>query len=264
MSTRDGCHQLTGYADLFLTSAGITSVKVNPPPWQPPKANIARPVTLPPLTGALPDEIRQVVGRVKAVYAPDDSGSMYGSFGDPTGIRYAAAQSMVGLQRRSGGGEAGVVHWGSDAPVELVTSLVDVGRGRRLLDKALQIPPTLGGNDLPAALRRVSEVLAGTSRGDIPLVFVISDGIEAVTTDTHAAIAALPRNSVHMLLVDRSTGCTEEIEKDWATVAFGSFTRLPDLDTTAMAMSLANIYANALGLSLAPAKPTTSKTWRKR
>jgi hypothetical protein len=41
-----------------------------------------------------------------AAVAPDvdETGSMYGSFGDPTGIRYAAAQSLVAMQRRSGGG----------------------------------------------------------------------------------------------------------------------------------------------------------------
>jgi hypothetical protein len=67
-----------------------------------------------------------------------------------------------------------------------------------------------------------------------------------------------------MVLVDRSNSCSPEMEKAWGTVAFGSFTRLPDLDTTAMAMTLANVYANALGLSLSSNTPATKKTWRKK
>lgn len=264
MTGRDRCCQLVGGADLFLASPGVAAQKVDPPLWQHPKKDAARPVRLPPLTGALPREIRQLAGRVKAVYATDDSGSMYGSFGDPTGVRYAAAQSLIELQRRTGGGEAGVVHWGSEAPEELVTPLIDVRRGRRQLDRALQIPTTLCGNDLPAALRRTDEVLAGLGQNDIPLVFVLTDGGEAVTAATHAAVSALPKRCVHMLLVDRSNCCDAAMEKAWATVAFGSFTRLPDLDTTAMAITLARIYANALGLSLASTTPRTDKTWRKK
>ncbi|WP_325329978.1 VWA domain-containing protein, partial [Mycobacterium sp.] len=222
MTASDRCRQLVGGSALFLASPGGAVTKVDPPTWQPPKKCAARPISLPSLAGALPNEVRQLAARVKAVYVADDSGSMYGSFGDPTGVRYAAAQSLVELQRRSGGGQASVVHWGSDAPEEMATPLVDVRRGRRQLDDALQIPPTLGGNDLPAALRRAMEVLSILGRSDIPLVFVLSDGIEFVTSEVHAAVAALPKNAVHMVLVDRSNGCSPDMEKDWAKVAFGS------------------------------------------
>lgn len=162
------------------------------------------------------------------------------------------------MQRRSGGGLAGVVHWGTSAPEEMVTPLVDVRRGRRLLDRGLQIPETLGGNDMPAALRRVDEMLPPLGRNDVPLAFVITDGIESVTAETHAAVAALPKRSVHMLLVDCSNGCSEEMEQAWRTVAFGSFTRLPHFDTKAMAMVLATVYAQSLGLSL-DSTPTTPR-----
>jgi hypothetical protein len=207
-------------------------------------------VVLPPLVGGSSREIHELAQKVLAVFAIDDSGSMYGSFGDPTGIRYAAAQSLVAMQRRSGGGLAGVVHWGTSAPEDMVTPLVDVRRKRRLLDQGLQIPETLGGNDMPAALRRVAEILPRLSKNDVPLVFVITDGIESVSAETHAAVSALPKGSVHMLLVDCSNGCTEEMERDWLTVAFGSFTRLPHFDTKAMAMALATVYAESIGLSL--------------
>ena len=257
MSARQPCRQLIGHTNAFGISPSAVTVKVNTV-IQP----AARPVVLPPLVGASPREIRELAQKVLAVFATDDSGSMYGSFGDPTGIRYAAARSLVAMQRRSGGGLAGVVHWGTSAPEEMVTPLVDVRRKRRLLDRGLQIPKTLGGNDLPAALRRVAEMLPPLDRNDIPLVFVITDGIEDVTAETHAAVAALPKGSVHMLLVDCSNGCSEEMEQAWRTVAFGSFTRLPHFDTKAMAMALATAYAQSLGLSLA-STVTTPRRRRK-
>jgi hypothetical protein len=222
------------------------------------RISTTRPVVLPPLMGGSPSEIRALAQKVLAVFAIDDSGSMYGSFGDPTGIRYAAAQSLVALQWRSGGGLAGVVHWGTSCPEEIVTPPVDVRRKRRLLDTGLQIPETLGGNDMPAALRRVAELLARLGRNDVLLVFVITDGIESVTAETHAAVAALPKGSVHLLLVDCSNGCSEDMEQAWRTVAFGSFTRLPHFDTTAMAMALATVYAQSFGLSL-DSTPTTPR-----
>jgi hypothetical protein len=186
---------------------------------------------------------------------------MYGPFGDPTGIRYAAAQSLVAMQRRSGGGLAAVVHWGTSAPEDMVTPLVDVRRKRRLLDQGLTIPETLGDNDFPAGLKRAAELLPRLGRNDVPLVFVISDGIESVTAETHAAVTALPKRSVHMLLIDCSNGCSEEMEEAWRTVPFGSFTRLPHFDTTAMAMALAAVYAQSLGLSLdsTPTSPRRRK-----
>ena len=135
----------------------------------------------------------------------------------------------------------------------MVTPLVDVRRNRRLLDRGLTIPKTLAGNDMPAALRRVAEVLPPLGPNDIPLVFVITDGIENVTAELHAAVAALPQGAVHMLLIDCWNGCSEEMEQAWRTVAFGSFTRLPHFDTMAMAMALATVYAQSLGLSLGSA-----------
>jgi hypothetical protein len=255
-----GCRQLRATSRMTLASPGASAATI-------PLAQLnsgsqptqAKPVTLPPLIGATPPEIRERVRHVTAVFAVDASGSMYGPFGDPEGIRYAAALSLIDLQRRSGGGQAGVVHWGTEAPREMVTPLMDVRRGRRAFDSALQIPPSLGGNDLPAALRRSAEVLSTATAGSTPLVFVITDGIEDVTPETHAAVAGLPPGSVHMLLVDRSGGCTSELETAWRAVAFGSFTRLPHLDTSDMALTFGRIYAQALGLSLSPTSPTTSR-----
>ncbi len=89
-------------------------------------------------------------------------------------------------------------------------------------------------------------------KGVIPLVFVITDGIEAVTTSVHRGVGALPPGSVHMLLVDRASGCTEEMEADWRGVAFGSFTRLDDADTRAMGDQLAATVAAAIGANYQP------------
>lgn len=250
MSTSGPCRQLIGRANVVVGSPNGVAVKVKTVVRRG-RISTARPVVLPPLVGGTPSEISDLAQQVLAVFAIDDSGSMYGLFGDPTGIRYAAAQSLVAMQRRSGGGLAGVAHWGTSCPEEMVTPLVDVRRNRRQLDHGLQIPETLGGNDMPAALRRVAEMLPRLGRNDIPLTFVITDGIESVTAETHAAVAALPKRSVHMLLIDCSNGCSEEMEQAWRTVAFGSFTRLPHFDTKAMAMALATVYAESLGLSLA-------------
>jgi hypothetical protein len=257
MSARQPCRQLIGHTKLFVESPSTVAVKVHTIVRRG-RIGTARPVMLPLLVGGSPSEIRALAQKVLTVFAIDDSGSMYGSFGDPTGIRYAAAQSLVAMQRRSGGGLAGVVHWGTSCPEDLVTPLVDVRRNRHRLDRGLQIPETLGGNDMPAALRRVAEMLPRLGRHDIPLTFVITDGIESVSAETHAAVRALPKGSVHMLLVDCSNGCSEEMEQAWRTVDFGSFTRLPHFDTKAMAIALATVYAQSLGLSL-DSTPTTPR-----
>lgn len=256
MTAYEECRQLAGTQALRLWSPGRAALRIAAPVWRRPPRG-AQPIVLPPITGGTMKEIRAKAKQIKAVYAPDDSGSMYGPFGDALGVRYAAAKSLVALQRRSGGGKAGVIHWGSGAPASLATAPVDVTKGKHTLDKALTIPPTLGGNDLPAALRRTAEILLPLEPDEIPLVFVITDGIEAVTTATHDAVAALPAGCVHLLLVDRSNGCTPGMELDWATVAFGSFTRLTHLDTRAMATEIAQIYATALGFTLSTTKEST-------
>lgn len=255
MSVRQPCRVLIGTTNVGVESPGVVAVRVDTAPRSR-RSSTARPVVLPPLVGGSQREIRTQAQKVLAVFATDDSGSMYGSFGDPTGIRYAAARSLVAMQRRSGGGLTSVVHWGTQAPEELVTPLVDVQRKRRLLDRGLTIPENLGGNDMPAALRRAADMLLPVSRDAVPLVFVITDGMESVTADTHAAVAALPKRCVHLFLVDCSNGCSEEMEHAWRTVAFGSFTRLPHFDTQAMAMALATVYAQSLGLSLDSAATT--------
>lgn len=217
-------------------------------------ARPARPVVLPPLIGATPTQIRERVGRMLVVFACDDSGSMYGTWGDPTGIRYAAALSLVGLMERSGGGRAAVVHWGTEAPIGLALTPVRVRQGRRALRRALTVPPTLGGNDLPLALERCRLVTPGATPDEHVVHFVLTDGIEPVTAAVHAAVAALPPGSVHMLLVDRSGGCGAGMEADWRSVAFGSFTRLQTFETAAMSRQLAEIFAGSMGLSMPAAR----------
>lgn len=251
MTIRGLCRQLGGTTNVELKSLGTVASKVPTIARSRPTKADAQPINLPPLTGKRKDEIARLARRTVTLYLPDDSGSMYGTFGDPTGIRYAAARSLDRLQRQSGGGLAGVVHWGTDAPMDMVTRPVDVKKCRRVIEKALVIPPSLGGNDLPAALRRAAEILP--NNGDyLPLIFVISDGIEDVTDETHEAVAGLPPSSVHLLLLDRSNWCSGEMEEAWRSVAFGSFTRLEHLDNTrTMAIELAQIYAKALGVSLA-------------
>jgi von Willebrand factor type A domain len=261
--TRYGVRQLVGRVALRLPAPG-TALAVVPAPLQRPPRQPARPIVLPPLAGRPSQEIERLVRRATVLFLMDDSGSMYSHWGDERGVRYAAALSLVELMRRAGGGRAGVVHWGSAAPPELVTPPVDVRRDRRELRRALTIPiPTLGGNDLPAALDRAAELLSPGSEDDRAFAFVIGDGIEAVTPEVHRAVAMLPQRAVHMLLVDRSGGCDAEMERAWQSVAFGSFTRLDVFDTTAMAYQLANSFAACLGLDpLSAVSPTNPRSPR--
>ena len=57
----------------------------------------------------------------------DDSGSMYGLIGDRSGIRYAAAQSLVAMQRRSGG-DFGMVRRELGAEIQALF-LIGLARG---------------------------------------------------------------------------------------------------------------------------------------
>jgi hypothetical protein len=217
----------------------------------------ARPVWLPPMVGASPDEIRLLLRLLI-----DDSGSMYGRWGDPTGVRYAAAQSLLGLIERSSGrgasSRAAVIHWGTDAPAALALAPIDVRRGRKALKQALTVPPTLMANNLPLALARAREMTPRLIEEEQAIYYVLSDGIEDVTPAMHAAIAALPAGSVHMVLVDRSGGCDPAREAAWNHVAFGSFTRLKTFDTTEMAQQLAEVFATSISLEM-PEAPTTER-----
>lgn len=186
---------------------------------------------------------------VDLVVLPDDSGSMYGSWGDQTGIRYATALSVVDLMQRMGGGRVGVVHWGTDAPREQVLPLTDVGKGRKALRRALQIPPSLGGNNFPAALDRAAEVLADSTPERIKLVVALTDGIEHLGPEVHSSLARLPQGSVHVLLVDRSHGCDDDLERQWRSLPL-TFARLDILDTRQMSWQVAEFLAAAVGLTM--------------
>ena len=154
-----------------------------------------------------------------------------------------------------GGGRVGVVHWGSYAPKDQVLALTDV-RQRRRIAKALRIPAvTLGGNDFPAALERVAEVLASAREGRTTLVVALTDGIEELGTRIHPALAGLSAGSVHVLLVDRSAGCTGALEAQWRSLPL-SFCRLDTAETATMAWQIAEALAAAVGLHMpGPAGP---------
>jgi hypothetical protein len=171
MIVRPAGQQLDGTVSLGLAARGGIGQQTVIPAFTP--SDIAQSVDLPALLGAPRPVIAQKVKRIKSAIAPDDSGSMYASFGDPTGIRYAAAKSIVKWMRKQGGGRVGVVHWGTD--VGQVLAPVDVRRERRALDRTLQIPPTLGGNNLPAAIRKATDVLLPLDADDVPVVLIITD-----------------------------------------------------------------------------------------
>ena len=178
----------------------------------------------------------------------DDSGSMYGTWGDPTGVRYAAARSVLEFLRRCGAGQLGVIHWGSTAPEELALPPTDVRKGRGQILKALRIPPTLGGNNLGAALRLAA-------KWSCTLTVVITDGMEDFSLDLRRPIGALPEASIHVLLIDRSRGCGPEFEAQWRSLPLGSFVRLDDSDVLRMAHQIAELICRAVGARM-PSLPT--------
>lgn len=256
-STNPG--QLIGESDAELRALaceyGLMRPVTHPRPERP-----APPVYLPPLEGALPKVIRARVRRTVVFFLFDDSGSMYGRYGDPHGVRYAVGRSVTGLMDRSGGGRAGAIHWGTDAPMPMVLVPVDVCKGKRALKAAMVVPPTLGGNDLPLALRRAAEVTPPVAKDETVFYYVITDGGEPVTPAMHAAIAALPPGSIHVLLVDNSGICDAAMETAWATCAFGSWTRLETFDTKQMATQIAEIFAASIGLQMPDPTSTERET----
>jgi len=252
---------LVGRAGLGLRAAGDAYKAVPPPACKPPVRQ-ARPIVLPSMIGAPVKEIRRRIQKVLVFFVVDDSGSLYGVWGDPGGVRYAAALSLLGLMERSAGkkaGRAAVIHWGTTAPAELALVPVEVKRGRRALRQALTIPPTLGGTNLAAALDRAHAMTPELLEAEQVVYYVLSDGIEEVTAAIHAAVGALPAGSGHMVLVDRSGGCDPAMEAAWQAVAFGSFTRLKTFDTREMSLQLAEIFASSMGLSMAEQPDPKSK-----
>jgi hypothetical protein len=250
VSVSRALRRLSGREDLGLEGGGTHPVVPPPPPYLAPK-RFAKPVYLPPMVGAPGEAQKKLLEAAVAVFVIDDSGSLYfGSSGDLTGIRYAAPLSLLGLMRRGGGGRAGVVHYGSEAPAALATPLLDVRRDRRQLQDALSIPtPSLGGTNVASGFARCAELLAEDPSGQA-VVYLIGDGLEAISPSARQAIAALPPRSVHLLLVDRSGSCDAALEAGWRSLPLGSIHRLDVFDTKAMAWQLAEIFASSIGLQM--------------
>jgi hypothetical protein len=249
--------QIVAAPDLQLGAPGSLGVVVPAPDLTP--TLVAKPVNLPNLMGPRTAAVRAAVAKAIVEFVIDDSGSMYGSYGDDTGIRYAAANSLVRLMRRSGGGRAGVIHWGSC--VGGVLQITDIKKDRKEIDRALSIPPDLGGTEMGPALSRAAEELSGLAAGETPVVFVITDGICDPDGYVTSAMANLPSSSVHLLLIDRSNCCSQGLEATWRATPASTVTRLNHLDTKGMALELAQVFADSLGLSLAT--PANSKTTTK-
>jgi len=257
--TPRGCTQLLGRNTLSLLAPGAALRKVSVTAHLGP-AQPARSIVLPPLQGASKAVIRARLARLTVFFLVDDSGSMYGTWGDPNGVRYAAARSLLELLRRSGGARVSIIHWGTDAPADMALAPIKLPRGRKDLELALSIPPTLGGTNVLSALGRAAELTPPLVEDEQAIYFILGDGIELVTPAINTALSALGERQVHMLLVDRSGGCDPALEAAWRSVPFGSFTRLRTFDTRAMAHQLAQIAAATLSLEISQPPAETRKT----
>jgi Mg-chelatase subunit ChlD len=184
------------------------------------------------------------------VQAIDDSGSEYGL--DPTGMRYAAALSVLKLLRRRDDATVGVVHWGSTAPSELMLPLTPVTE-HRSIEKALTIPEHgLGGTNVAAGLAAASNLLANRRRDARTVVVILTDGLEAVGPAAAQQISQLPLRCVHVVLVDPANTCSPDLEGGWRALGLGSFTRLEQIRTELMAWQIAEVVARAAGTAMPP------------
>ncbi|SOD73507.1 hypothetical protein SAMN05892883_2801 [Jatrophihabitans sp. GAS493] len=262
MITSGECRPVGGTHHLTLNRLATASPYIAPPPRP---ITVAQAVTLPPLVGAPKADIERLVRDSVHAEAPDWSGSTFSVWGgDPNDAIGAAGESLFNLQKRSGGGSGLVVPWGSHPPANLVAGPMDVRKNIRELKTSLRTRVNLGGNDLPAALRRVAERLPSLREGQALTVFIPTDGCEAVTRSTHDAVAGLPENSCHLILIDPLNWCSPAMEDDWRSVAFGSVTRIEDLSVRNLATELAGIYAASLGLALGTTPPPVHPARRTR
>jgi hypothetical protein len=247
---------LDGLSELALTTPGGVINQIVLQPSFRVETGYAAVIRLPEPIG-WPDS---KVADVDLVICQDDSGSMYGTCGDPGGVRRAVALSLVGLLRSGPrGSRVAVVHWGSDAPAELAMPLTDPRRHHRRVLQAFAIPSQLGGTDLAAGLSRACELLAASSPDRVQLVLVLTDGLQDVGSALEQELRLLPARCVHILLIDRHQNCTPELERRWRAMPLGSFTRL-DLDNAQLSWQAASILANAVGLQM----PTLSATPARR
>ena len=212
----------------------------------------AAPLRVPPLTGESRAAIAKLVRQITMNFLIDCSGSMSGPWGDPTDVTGAAAESVINLQRASGGGHAGVVLWGSDAPRDLAVGPLDVTRDAKALRAALRNNASLGGTNIAAGIARGKELADAAPAGDTVITVVLTDGMETVDDAVRAAVASLAPSSMHICLIDRSNGCSPAMEAAWRSLPLGSFTRLQSFDLVDITSQIVTIFANTLHLT-APA-----------
>lgn len=237
--------QWTGWTGLGSSAV----VEPAPPATFAPSTAGVRPLRVPPLTGQPRAVIAQLVRDVTLLFLIDRSGSTFGPWGDPTDVTGAAAEGVIDLQRASGGGRAGVVLWGSDAPRNLAVGPLDVVKDSRELRAALRNTTSLGGTNIAAGIARGKQLADAAPSGHTVITVVLTDGIEIVDDRVRAAVSSLPPHSMHICLVDRANGCTPDMEAAWRSLPLGSFTRLQSFDLADITTQIVTIFATSLGLT---------------
>lgn len=230
------------------------------PPFNVAVESAAQPIDLPALVGASEQVVRKLTGELEIWMLIDDSASMWAWNADRQLVRYAAARSLLRCVAKTGkDATAGVIHWGATAPDRLVTGPLNIRKQRPGLGRALTVSECLGGTEVTCALRQAAAHSTHQPHRR-RIYFVLTDGIAEVASEVHDALEALPAESVHMLLVDRSHGCDPLTETAWRRAAFASFVRLESFDRRAMAVQLASTVAESLGLALASGEDNAQAT----
>ena len=251
MTTPRPCQPVHAARALRLTRPGSVGAH-RPTPALTGAGQVARPITLPALTGAPAADIRDRVRAFHLETLPDWSGSTFSLWGgDPHDAIGAAAASLYQWLARHGGGTAGVLPWGTTPATHLALGPVPVKKNLKQLTRATRDRVNLGGNDLPAALRAATHRTATLDPAVTATYWIPTDGIEPVTTETLDALAALPPGSVHLVLIDPLHGCTPDLETQWRALPFGSITRIDTPTVPQIATTIAELAATALNLHLA-------------
>lgn len=189
---------------------------------------------------------RAKVDRVDAWFLLDQSRSVFGDHG----ARFRVAETLLaGIEASGPGARYGVVHWGTEAPPELITELTPINQSASTRRKHLQADSPLGATRIAAPLHAIQDRIGQSQR--LERVYVITDGQAQVDQDLRENLAALPAGTVHLLLCDPNRHCGSRREQALRAAGFASVTRLQLNEAGTPGPQLRELLADTIGLTAA-------------